>query len=456
MRHFLRYLLLSLTLLLSVSLFGQSTKWRDIYQTKKKDTLFGIANKYGITVPDLLDANPDMKTEGYVLKKGTTVFIPFAKPERSANSVKTPATPAKVVTSAKAATPSSAIRVGMMLPLHDVDGDGRRMVEYYRGFLMAVEDMKRQGFSTEVYAWNVPIDADMRQTLLKEGVTKCDVIFGPLYSKQVAALGEFCKAYDIKMVIPFSISGNEVNTNRQVYQVYQSAESLNRSAINAYLNRFSNAHPIFIDCNDTASTKGIFTFGLRKQLESRGIKYSITNLNSSPEAFAKAFDRSKQNVVILNSGRSPLLTAALNKLDLLNSQYPGLVVSLYGYTEWLMYTKYNLDRFFRYDTYIPSTFYYNASNAKTVDLERRYKSLFGADMLFAMPRFALIGYDQAQFFLRGFKRFGKNFTGEKAQNTYQPLQTPLYFEKAGRGGFQNHSFLLIHYTFNKQIESIAY
>ena len=66
MRHFLRYLLLSLTLLLSVSLFGQSTKWRDIYQTKKKDTLFGIANKYGITVPDLLDANPDMKTEGYV------------------------------------------------------------------------------------------------------------------------------------------------------------------------------------------------------------------------------------------------------------------------------------------------------------------------------------------------------------------------------------------------------
>lgn len=244
MRHFLRYLLLSLTLLLSVSLFGQSTKWRDIYQTKKKDTLFGIANKYGITVPDLLDVNPDMKTEGYVLKKGTTVFIPFAKPERSANSVKTPATPAKVVTSAKAATPSSAIRVGMMLPLHDVDGDGRRMVEYYRGFLMAVEDMKRQGFSTEVYAWNVPIDADMRQTLLKEGATKCDVIFGPLYSKQVAALGEFCKAYDIKMVIPFSISGNEVNTNRQVYQVYQSAESLNRSAINAYLNRFPNAHPI--------------------------------------------------------------------------------------------------------------------------------------------------------------------------------------------------------------------
>ena len=29
------------------------------------------------------------------------------------------------------------VRLGVMLPLHDLNGDGRRMVEYYRGVLMA-------------------------------------------------------------------------------------------------------------------------------------------------------------------------------------------------------------------------------------------------------------------------------------------------------------------------------
>ena len=72
------------------------------------------------------------------------------------------------------------VRVGILLPLHDVDGDGRRMVEFYRGILLAVDDLKKEGISVDIHAWNVNIDADIRQTLLKDGADKCDLIFGPL------------------------------------------------------------------------------------------------------------------------------------------------------------------------------------------------------------------------------------------------------------------------------------
>jgi hypothetical protein len=151
-----------------------------------------------------------------------------------------------------------------MLPLHDVDGDGRRMVEYYRGMLLACEDLKAQNISVDVYAWNVPIDADIRQTLLEKNAENCDIIFGPLYTKQVKAMADFCRTYDIKMVIPFSIQGNEVNVNPQVYQVYQCPTSLNDDAMKAFRERFPNQHPVFIDCNDSLSQKGAFTMGLRK------------------------------------------------------------------------------------------------------------------------------------------------------------------------------------------------
>ena len=447
MRQKMRYFIMILGLMLSLGIFAQTTKWRDIYTVKKKDTVFGIANKYGLTLPELMDANPEMKKEGYMLQKGATLFIPFEK--TAANKT---ATTQRTTVAKKANT----VNVGVMLPLHDVDGDGKRMVEYYRGILMACEQLKQQGISTNIHAWNVPIDADIRTTLVQEGADACDLIFGPLYTKQVAPLADFCKNYGIKMVIPFSINGDNVERTKEIFQVYQAPESLNDATIKAFLNRFKNVHPIFVDCNDTTSRKGNFTFGLRKELEKRKIAYNITNVNSSLDYFAKAFVPSKQNVVVLNTGRSPQLTQVLNKLDEFSAKYPGAVVSLFGYTEWLMYAKYNLDRFYKYDTYIPSTFYYNANSAKVIDLERRYNTWFHQPMQVAMPRFAITGYDHAMFFIQGVNKYGKDFTGDKSQVNYQPVQTPLHFEKTKKGGYRNQVLQLIHYTFNRQIEAVTY
>ncbi|MEH2812466.1 LysM domain-containing protein [Segatella copri] len=464
MRQKMRYFLLLVGLLLSVSISAQTVKWRDIYTVKKKDTIFGIANKYGLSLPELMDANPEMKREGYMLQKGATLFIPYTKDQKNPNQVNgqksgngaTVQQTATAPATSKAAVARNAVKVGVMLPLHNVDGDGKRMVEYYRGLLLACETLKQQGADIDVRAWNVPIDADIRNTLLQEGANQCDIIFGPLYTKQVAPLTNFCKTYGIKMVIPFSISGDDVERNKEIFQVYQSDEALNDATIKAFLSRFTNVHPIFVDCNDSTSRKGNFTFGLRKELERRKINYSITNVNSSVEQFAKAFMPSKQNVIILNTGRSPQLTQVLNKLDEFDAKYPGAAISLFGYTEWLMYAKYNLERFYKYDTYIPSTFYYNPNSAQTKALESRYERWFHQPMMVAQPRFAITGFDHGMYLIQGVKRYGKNFTGERQQMTYQPVQTPLRFEKTSRGGYKNKSFQLIHYTFNHQIEAVKY
>ena len=46
---------------------------------KRKETIFGIAKEYGVTIPQLLDANPAMKQAGYELKKGDLIFVPYSK-----------------------------------------------------------------------------------------------------------------------------------------------------------------------------------------------------------------------------------------------------------------------------------------------------------------------------------------------------------------------------------------
>ena len=352
----IRYLFMLFVAFLCTTAVAQNLKWRDMYQVKKKDTIFGIAKNYGLTVDELINANPEMKVAGYELKKGDYIFIPYpANTDPKAATTKAATTPQpQTVAKTTQSQTTKTIKVGVVLPLHDVDGDGKRMTEYYRGFLMGCDSLKQQGYSVDVHAWNVPADADIRPTLQDASIRNCDVIFGPLYTKQVKPLSDFCKGAGIKLVIPFSIWGDEVSRNSEIFQVYQSLDELNNASIDAFISRFGNQHPVFIDCNDSTSKKGIFTFGLRNRLNARGVKYSITNLKSNEELFSKAFSRTQPNVVVLNTGRSPELTVAIAKLKVLVASNPGVVVSLFGYTEWLMYTRNNLDNFYKFNTHIPS------------------------------------------------------------------------------------------------------
>ena len=68
MKFISKCILLVFLLSTGFPVMAQTNKWRDIYKAKKKDTLFGIAKKYDITLVELMDANPDMKKEGYELK----------------------------------------------------------------------------------------------------------------------------------------------------------------------------------------------------------------------------------------------------------------------------------------------------------------------------------------------------------------------------------------------------
>lgn len=451
MKRNIRLFLCLCALVFAAAVSAQTMKYQDLYKVKKKDTIYGIAKKYNITIDQLISANPDMQKPDYTLHKGDQLVIPapVTTTPQPVQSTQHPATPAVKKS-------SSAVRIGVMLPLHNVDGDGQRMVEYYRGILMACDSLKAQGISTDVKAWNVPIDANVQQTLADNNAKDCDIIFGPLYTKQVKPMGDFCRRNNIKLVIPFSISGNDVASNDHIMQVYQSPQLQNELAVNAFVERFKGCHAVIVDCNDTTSRKGMFTSALRKCMEAAGIGYSITNLKSSEAMFAKAFDASKQNVVVLNTGRSPELNVTLAKLNGLKVTAPAMRISLFGYTEWLMYTKVYLEYYHRYDTYIPTSFYYNPLASRTANLERSYRRWFKSDMRQALPRFAITGYDHAQFFIRGLHKYGGKFTGTSQQSTYTPLQTPLKFKFVQGGGMQNSAFMLIHYKTNHTMESISY
>ena len=462
MTRLLRYFLLTTLLAFTVSSVSaqQASTIRGQHKVKKKETIFGISREYGLTIEELIKANPEMNEPGYELKKGMILNIPFSKDSLEARAKREAA--AKQVTVVKTApvvaddVKNREIRLGIMLPLHNINGDGRRMTEYYRGVLMACDSLKKQGLSIDVHAWNTAEDGNIYKVLEDPAAAKCDLIIGPLYSKQMDALSAFVAKHDIRLVIPFSINAPQLTTNRNIFQVYQSPTEQNEVIIARFIERFKSYHTVVIDCNDSTSKKGTFTFSLRRQMEQRGMDVVVTNLKSTEANFSRAFSRMKPNVVILNTGRSQELGVAFSKINGLKANSPELDVTMFGYTDWLLYTRTHLENFYKYNTYIPSVFYYNPLSSGTQRFERKYRQNFRSDMQNALPRFAITGFDHAFFFLKGLHKYGKSFNGADGMFGYPPVQTPLKFERYGNGGLRNRTMMFIHYQPEHTVETIKF
>ncbi|MBR4388662.1 MAG: LysM peptidoglycan-binding domain-containing protein [Prevotella sp.] len=454
MKTLLKYSLFVMALLIGTLAMAQTVKIQTQHKVKKSETIYGIAKQYGITQDQLIAANPEMKMPGYELKKGDYINIPEgqAAPATQAPQGTQNAPVVQPVQTSK----SKLVKVGVMLPLHNNDGDGQRMVEYYRGLLLAFDRVAKDSIKVDVHAWNVPKGADIQNTLKEKGAAECDLIIGPLYTEMVKPLAEFCKANGIKLVIPFSIDGEPAKKYENVFQVYQSNEEMDNMAIEKFSERFVSYHPVIIDAQDPASTKGKFTSQLRKMLEKKGIKYSLTSLSTSENDFARAFDLSKPNIVILNTERSPKLNEAFAKLNILTAANKNINVSMLGYTEWLMYIQPYQDLYFKYDVHIPTYFFYNATSRDTKWVEQSYTKKFNLDMdVNGLPRFALTGFDHGCFFIGGMAQYGAAFTGAKGQIAYKSVQTPLHFKKEGKG-YKNANFMFVHYRTDRTIEAISY
>lgn len=461
MKQILRYFLLLTVLSMMVEpAVAQVQNFKELHQVKRKETIFGIARENGITIDELIKANPEMSTPGYELKKGDFIKIPYPKdaaPTVAQSSAATQqiAMPANTVAKEKDMR-QREIRLGIMLPLHNDNGDGKRMVEYYRGVLMACDSLKSQGISTDVRAWNLAEDTDINTVLSDPNAADRDVIIGPLYSKQVKALGDFALKHDIRVLMPFSINTQEIYNNYNLFQAYQNGNMLNEAYVQRFYQRFKDCHPILIDCNDSTSTKGGFTGSLRRMLEQHGIVYSITNLKSSEAMFKKAFSMNQRNIVILNTSRSTELNVAFAKLNGLLTSTPGILISMFGYPEWLMYTRNHLDNFYKFDVYVPSTYYMDPLAPRTERIKQKYRWNFHQDMQSYHARFAVTGFDHAFFFLKGLHLYGTHFTGASGMVGYTPFQTPLHFERLGNGGLQNKAMLFVHYSNNGKIETIQF
>lgn len=415
------------------------------HKVKKNETIYGIAHANGITEAELRRANPGMERPDYMLKKGAVINIPI---------------PQVVSTPVVGSTPTAddvrqrTIRMGVLLPLNS-SAEGQRMVEYYRGLLMACDSLRRTGLSVDVFAWDAPEDADLSATLARPEAARCDIIFGPRYTSQLEQVTAFCQQHSIMQVVPFTVAPQVAACSR-LFQVCQDPTQSMATTARRFSEWFRGCNPIIIDCADPNSTKGPFTSALRQQFDAQGVRYVLTSLSTNDAAFSSAFSLQKQNVVVLNSARAEDLRVAFVKLKNLKELQPAVRITLFGYPEWMELAEREQARFHQFDVYIPAPYFTNVSSPQFVQLTSKYRTHFNMPMQPVMPRYALTGFDHGLYFLNGLHAHGASFDGAAGRLVVQPVQTPLKFEHIVGGGYQNTAFMFIHYKTDNQIETLNY
>lgn len=433
--------------------------YRDIHKVKRRETIYSICREYGITEEELIAANPELKTEK--LKRGKYIRIPFHK--------QMPVAP--VVTPGESAMPTNSelferinsdtkrknqLKVAVMLPFMlngGNQGEQMRMVEYYQGVLMAINELKKNGTSFDIHTYDTQNNATtVRQILARSEMKDMDLIIGPGHATHIPAISAFSEQNKIRLVVPFTSKCDEVFGNPYLYQVNTPQSYLYSEVYEHFLRKFRGNNIIFVDAGDGETDKREFIGGFKQELKDQHIPFREINANSK-ESIEQALQSGTENILIPTSGSNIALIKLLPYFKALKLSWEAeetpdkYSLHLFGYPEWQTYTTDHLDDFYTFDTYFYTSFYANNLSVSVVNFQKEFRQWYHKEILNTYPKYAILGYETAHYLLKGLSLYGNKLEQHLNNIQVTPIQTSFRFERVSNwGGFINKKVFFIHFT----------
>ncbi len=403
------------------------------YIVKKKETFYSIAVANGLSVAALEAANPGVTS----LKEGQVLNIPVREvPAETVADASAAPTGDKSVAEAAAdsvtvAAADKSVSLAVMLPFmlneESPSKNACRYTEFYKGLLLAVDSLRNNGTPIHVTAYDTEGSVlKVREALTDSTFRRHNAIIAPDNSAQMAILAEYGKNNNVKVVNTFIVRDDSYLTNPDMVQANLPSQLMYRKAIDALMERFENATPVFLNIKGTTGDKADFVGELRKSLDAKGKTYMEVEADGRlTVADLKPLPADGNYVFVPATGRQ----ADLNKL------MPGIIewrdqavtptVQLFGYPEWTTFRGETLENMHNLNTTVYSRFYTDEESTRTKDIDARYKQWYGARMENAVPRLGLLGFDTGMFVIPYMLNGGDKYDG--VQNGY-------YLVRSGENG----------------------
>lgn len=408
-----------------------------VYKVKKKETLYSISKQFGVTVDELIAANPSINKDK--LKKNTELFIPYTKAELE---VMKPQVVEEEEIVIKSPVPVS---VALIMPFglnnEKKTKESITMIDLYEGFMLALSELKKDGVSGSVYVYD---EADIDSILTLPQMKKLNLIVGAKEPQNIQKLINFTKNRGIDLVVPLSSQTSLVNNHPNVYQVNHKMDSETYiKAFSSFQSLHSSANFVFVNIEDQIDqiehVTRMKTFLNGENIEYHNVGY--TEMDSLVNLLAKG----KENILITSSSTKTGFDRVVRKLE--EMELVGYDISLFGYPDWQAFANKEIASFSKYNCMFFSSFYNNPNATATNTFIRKFRNSFGRDQYNTYPHYGMLGYDIANFFVMNKYVEGEDFATNIENLSSQSLQNPMHFTKKNSwSGYINNALMFVKYN----------
>ena len=442
---------------------GETNKGTELinHTVEKGENLYTIAKKYSVSVDEIKSANPVLTEK---IKANQIIKIPI-KPGNKTNFCKKDTVALKKEDSAEydCNKPKllNSYNIALMIPfyldnIYQIDPDNPNIkekdagdytsftfVQYYEGILMAVDSLKKIGFSARIYVYDVDDDTAATLKMLENPeLQKVHLIIGPFFENSLNVVARFAKKYNIKVVDPVSADDDILKGNPNVFNAFPSVNMQLKQLAAFIVERYPGSQVVVVHNNRENEKKylTVFETALNNELKKTGkiensfkeVAYNTTGVAGITQSFSNI----DTNIVVTLTNGEIFVT---NYVSRINNIYDKHKIIIFGLSSWRNFDNIETEYMQNIHLHLFSSSFvdYMDNNVKSFILKYRDQYMTEPD------KYAFQGFDIAMFFFKALNDYGINFDKcmDKTGNAY--LQSNYKFVRTGENdGFEN-SFLNI-------------
>lgn len=387
------------------------------YAVQEGDTVFGILNKFGITLDDLLTLNPNL-SQG--LKAGMILKI-------------------KKLDEAYVKKSGNELNVVLMLPFGFDSNDSKYRnlsLDFLSGAKLAIERQAKSGKSLDIKVIDAGNEKSFKNSLTQINKDNTDLIIGPFFKSSVLEVLDYVKTSRIPVVAPFANSEDLLSHSNLII---------------VETNEYVYADRIVKEVKDAFSDQKIYIVA---DAEQKMAKYIQTNLEKQLKNAKVILVKSPSDIQpdqnMMTGQPAPVVAVLANSEDNMGEAFADRLTTLskevMGLKAFSMYYSPVFEK--KEDELGASSLVYLMD--RKIDtagsFEKEILAAYKAKYCKIPSKYAVIGFDVVNDMLSRENKKGEIF--RQMTKTQTQLATKFEFEKSKTGAYVNKGYRVVRLSPN--------
>lgn len=428
------------------------------HKVQKGETLYSISKQYEISQDEILKANNNLpnglRVDDEILIPVTTSNGNFQKVQQDTiyNYVKQKLNP-QIVIDDDVKINDNEFVIALMLPFFTYDNKvyeqnlkpnqknevlvkSHIALQFYNGFLMAIDSIKEKGNKIKVHVYDTANDtSQIDQIFKKEEARNFDLIVGPLYAGGFKIASKYAKEKKIPIVSPFIQTPSILKNNPYVNKITPSQSVLMQETAAFIAANYASENIIVVTHNATKDktllNTFVSTFRSKSSSPLKEVNYSV----SGASGISTLLHPAKKNIIVIPSNEQSVITDLISKIYFLNKDN----IILFGTEAWQAFENIDMEYINKLQLHWATYSYIDFESEKVKEWIQKYRSKFATDP----DNYAFQANDIACYYFMAYNKIGLNYP-ENIQNLqWKGLAGGFDFNKTEDGGFENKSVSII-------------